>query len=45
MADLGEESIDVGELATLGELTAQHNDARAMLLIGRAAVAQRLAVG
>ena len=45
VADLGEESTDVGELATLGELTAQHNDARAMLLIGRAAVAQRLAVG
>jgi soluble lytic murein transglycosylase len=42
VADLGEESIDVGELATLGELTAQHNDARAMLLIGRAAVARGL---
>ena len=42
MADLGEESTDVGELATLGELTAQHNDARAMLLIGRAAVARGL---
>jgi soluble lytic murein transglycosylase len=42
VADLGEESTDVGELATLGELTAQHNDARAMLLIGRAAVARGL---
>ena len=42
VADLGEESIDVGELATLGELTAQHNDARAMLLIGRGAVARGL---
>jgi soluble lytic murein transglycosylase len=42
VADLGQESIDVGELATLGELTAQHNDARAMLLIGRGAVARGL---
>jgi soluble lytic murein transglycosylase len=42
VADLGEESADVGELATLGELTAQHNDARAMLLVGRAAVARGL---
>jgi soluble lytic murein transglycosylase len=42
VADLGEESSDIGELATLGELAAQHNDARAMLLIGRAAVARGL---
>jgi soluble lytic murein transglycosylase len=42
VADLGEESTDVGVLATLGELTAQHKDARAMLVIGRAAVARGL---
>jgi soluble lytic murein transglycosylase len=42
VADLGEESTDVGVLATLGELTARHNDARAMLLVGRGAVARSL---
>jgi len=42
VADLGEESTDVGVLATLGELTARHDDARAMLLVGRGAVARGL---
>ncbi len=42
VADLGEESTDIGVLAALGDLTAKYNDARAMLLIGRAALARGL---
>lgn len=42
-ADLAEESTDVGMLEALGELTGRHNDARAMLQIGKIALARGFA--
>jgi soluble lytic murein transglycosylase len=42
VSDLARESRDVAALAALGELTARYNDARAMLLIGKAALARGL---
>src|SRR4029077_12930035 len=41
-ADLGERSTDAAGLAALGELIAQHKDARALLLLGKAALARGL---
>ena len=38
MADLGERSTDEATLAAVGEVAARHKDARAMVLLGRAAV-------
>jgi len=38
VADLGEHATDVGALTMLAEITAQHEDARCMLLIGKAAL-------
>jgi soluble lytic murein transglycosylase len=43
-ADLAEESTDLAGLVALGELTARRNDARAMLQIGKPALARGLAV-
>jgi len=43
-ADLAEESTDVAALAALAELTGRHNDARAMLQIGKPALARGLAL-
>ena len=40
--DSGENSDDVGRLALLGELTAHYEDGRAMLLLGKAALARGL---
>ncbi|KRQ09464.1 lytic transglycosylase [Bradyrhizobium pachyrhizi] len=42
-ADLAEESTDVGMLEALGELTGRRNDARAMLQIGKIALARGFA--
>jgi len=42
VADLAEKSVDVATLAALGELTARRNDARAMLQIGKTALARGL---
>jgi soluble lytic murein transglycosylase len=44
VTDLAEESADVAALAGLGELTGRRNHARAMLQIGRAALARGLAL-
>ena len=44
VADLAEESRDVGLLVALAELTGRHNDARAMLQIGKPALARGLAL-
>ena len=44
MTDVAEESSDVTAIAALGELTAHHNDARAMLLIGKTALARGFAM-
>ena len=44
MADLAKESSDVAALAALGQLAADQNDAKAMLLIGKTALARGLAV-
>jgi len=44
MTDLAKESGDVATLAALGELTRQYNDAQAMLLIGKTALARGLAM-
>jgi soluble lytic murein transglycosylase len=44
MTDLAKESADPGALAALGRLTAEHNDARAMLLIGKTALERGLAM-
>ena len=38
VADLGERSTDEATLAAVGEVAARHKDARAMVLLGRAAV-------
>jgi soluble lytic murein transglycosylase len=40
VSDLAEESIDSALIAGLGELTARYHDARAMLMIGKTAVAR-----
>ena len=42
VADLAEESSDAALIAGLGELTARYHDARAMLMIGRTALARGL---
>jgi soluble lytic murein transglycosylase len=44
VSDLAETSNDVAMLSALGELTAQHNDAQAMLVLGKTALARGLAV-
>jgi soluble lytic murein transglycosylase len=44
VADLAEENTDVAALAALGELTASYDDAHAMLLIGKTALARGLAL-
>jgi soluble lytic murein transglycosylase len=44
VADLAEESNDVAALAALGHLTASYADARAMLLLGKTALARGLAL-
>ena len=41
-ADLGDKSTDVAGLASLAEITAHHNDARATLLIGKSALGRGL---
>jgi len=41
-ADLGDKTTDAAALATLGEIAARHNDARAALLIGKPAVSHGL---
>ncbi len=40
--DLAEQSSDAAELAALGRLTAQYDDAKAMLLVGKTALAKGL---
>ena len=42
VADLGERSMDKATLAALGEVAARHKDARAMVLLARAALARGL---
>ena len=42
VTDLAEESSDAAVIAALGQLTARYNDAQAMLLIGKAALARGL---
>jgi soluble lytic murein transglycosylase len=42
LADLGERSIDTVALAALGEVAVRHKDARAMVLLGKAALARGL---
>ncbi len=44
VTDLAEESSDAAALAALGQLAAHYNDARAMLLIGKTALARGLAM-
>jgi soluble lytic murein transglycosylase len=44
VADLAEQSNDVAVLVALAELTGRHNDARAMLQIGKPALARGLAL-
>jgi soluble lytic murein transglycosylase len=44
VTDLAEQSADVAALVALGELTARRNDARAMLQIGKTALARGLAL-
>ena len=44
VADLAEQSTDVAVLVALAELTGRHNDARAMLQIGKLALARGLAL-
>ena len=44
LADLGERSSDVVGLAALGAVAAEHKDARAMLLLGKAALGRGLAL-
>lgn len=44
VADLAEESTDVPMLVTLADLAGRHNDARAMLALGRRALARGLAL-
>ena len=42
LAELGERSTDLATLAAVGEVTARHKDARAMLLLGKAALGREL---
>jgi soluble lytic murein transglycosylase len=42
LADLGERSTDAVALATIGEVAGHHKDARAMLLLGKAALGRGL---
>jgi peptidoglycan lytic transglycosylase len=42
MADVGDKLDDVGALSALGELAERHQDARGMLLLGKAALARGL---
>lgn len=44
VADLAERTVDAAALVAVAELTARHEDARAMLIIGRAALARGFAV-
>ncbi len=44
VSDLAETSSDVATLQALGELTAHHNDAQAMLILGKTALARGLAM-
>jgi soluble lytic murein transglycosylase len=44
VSDLAETSSDVAMLSALGELTARHNDAEAMLVLGKTALARGLAM-
>jgi soluble lytic murein transglycosylase len=44
LINLAQESNDVALLAALGQLTAQHNDARSMLLMGKTALARGLPI-
>ena len=44
VSDLAESSSDVAMLSALGELTARHNDAQAMLVLGKTALARGLAL-
>ena len=44
VSDLADQGSDATALAALGELTAHHNDARAMLLLGKTALARGLAM-
>jgi len=44
VTDLADKSNDAALLAALGQLTAQHNDARSMLLIGKTALARGFAI-
>jgi hypothetical protein len=44
VSDLAEESSDTTAIAALGQLTAHHSDARAMLLIGKTALVRGLAM-
>jgi soluble lytic murein transglycosylase len=44
LADLGERSSDVTALAAIAEVAARHNDARAMALLGKAALGRGLAL-
>jgi soluble lytic murein transglycosylase len=45
VTDLAQESADAPALAALGELTRRHDDARAMLLLGKTALTRGLAMG
>ena len=42
LADLGERSMDMATLAAVGEVAARHKDARAMVLLGKAALGRGL---
>ena len=44
LADLGERSTDPVALAAIGEVAARHKDARAMALLGKAALGRGLAL-
>ena len=44
MNDVAEESSDATAITALGQLTERYNDARAMLLIGKVALARRFAM-
>jgi soluble lytic murein transglycosylase len=44
VTNLADESNDVALLAALGQLTAQHNDAQSMLLVGKTGLARGLAL-
>ena len=42
LAEIGEQSMDMATLAAVGEVAARHKDARAMVLLGKAALARGL---